>query len=218
MTALSRLAAPALTLALAAAGLGAVATPALGATDLATNAVATSSCRDADTPVPQMSALRAARAVVCLENAARTSQGLPGLLRQAQSAPLGRAATGHAVRAVTLRWWSFTDGAVSHVDPQTGSTPDQRIVAAGYCAAGPRRTAEVTFAASGRGPDAASGLTLSATPRSAVSWWLWEPGHRAVLLDPGLRTTGVGAVAGLAFPGQVFNPAGTFVQDFGRCG
>ena len=154
-----------------------------------------------------MSADRAGRAVHCLTNRARAANGVPPL---ALNYWLVRPATAHAQKAVRLRWWNPNNGAVSHIDPETGSNPAARIKAAGYCPNGTAATNENTFSSSGW-------WKYPATPRGAVNWWLDDPPHRATLLNPAYRGEGIGVAVGLAFPGAVYDPAGTFVADFGRC-
>jgi uncharacterized protein YkwD len=165
-------------------------------------------CSFANTPVTQMSADRANRAVHCLTNRARAANGVAPL---ALNYTMVASAQPHAAKSARLRWWNPNDGAVSHIDPETGSNPAARIKAAGYCPAGTAQTNENTFSSSGV-------WQYPATPAGAVNWWLSDPPHRATLLNPIYRGEGVGVAVGLAFPGQQWDPAGTFVVDFGRCG
>ena len=89
-------------------------------------------------------------------------------------------AVSQAQQAVQLRWWSPTNGAVSHINPTNNSTPAMRIKAAGYCPAGIATTGENTFTSSGV-------WAYPATPRGAVNWWLSDPPHRATMLSPAFR-------------------------------
>jgi uncharacterized protein YkwD len=164
-------------------------------------------CSFADTPVTQMTADRAFRAIHCLTNRARAAAGVAPL---AMNYTLVAAAQPEAQQAAQLRWWSPTNGAVSHINPTNGSTPAMRIKAAGYCPGGTATTGENTFTSSGV-------WAYPATPAGAVNWWLSDPPHRATMLSPAFRGEGVGVAIGLAVPGPVYNPAGTFVADFGAC-
>jgi uncharacterized protein YkwD len=184
------------------------ATALLGAFAASSAHAAIDYCSFANTPVTQMSADRANRAVHCLTNQARAANGVAPL---ALNYTLVGSAQPHANKSVQLRWWSTTDGSVSHIDPQTGSNPAARIKAAGYCPGMTAQTNENTFTSSGV-------WAYPATPAGAVNWWLSDPPHRATLLNPIYRGEGVGVAVGLAVPGPVWDPAGTFVVDFGRCG
>ncbi|MER5933480.1 CAP domain-containing protein [Streptomyces sp. NPDC002054] len=144
--------------------------------------------------------------LVCLINAERTKRGLPALTG---NQALTNAAQQHTAAAVQLKWWG--PGKDSHTNPRTGSTPQSRIKAAGYCP-NPRswRVAEITY----------NGWGGSGTPKAAVNWWMnvstW--GHRQIILDPSLREIGRWAQAGAADPaGANASGAGTYVVTFGRC-
>ncbi|KJY21686.1 allergen V5/Tpx-1-like protein [Streptomyces sp. NRRL S-104] len=148
----------------------------------------------------------ARNAVICLINAQRTQRGLPALTT---NQALTTAAQQHSAAAVQLKWWG--PGKDSHRNPQTGSTPQSRIKAAGYCP-NPRSwgVAEITY----------TGWGGSGTPNAAVNWWMnvstW--GHRQIILDPSMREIGAWAQPGSADPaGAGASQAGTYVVTFGRC-
>jgi len=66
----------------------------------------------------------------------------------------------------------------SHIDPSTGSTPADRITAAGYAWA-----------------SIAENIGMgNASPQAAVDGWIKSEGHRANILNPDFRDTGVGYV------------------------
>jgi uncharacterized protein YkwD len=165
-------------------------------------------CGYARTPVTEMSAARAELAVHCLINRARLASGVAP---QHLNKELMASAEAHAEKSVALRWWDPNDGSVSHVDPETGSTPGDRIAAAGYCPGGSIDPNENTFSSSGV-------WEYPATPGGAVRWWLHDPPHRATLLSPRYKEHGIAVRQGLAFPGTEYDPAGTFVEDLGTCG
>ncbi|CAL9613716.1 hypothetical protein SUDANB120_05702 [Streptomyces sp. enrichment culture] len=149
-------------------------------------------------------AAQARSVVVCLVNAQRTRRGLPALtVDQA----LTTAAQQHAAAAVQLKWWG--PGKDPHRNPATGSTPQTRIQAAGYCP-NPRswEFAEIAY----------TGWGGSGTPQAAVTWWMNSPGHRAVILNAALRNIGPGVQPGAADRAGASAPnAGTYVVTFGRC-
>jgi uncharacterized protein YkwD len=150
----------------------------------------------------------------CTVNDARHHFGAPALRDQSQ---LQASSLGHAQRAVALRWWSTTDGLVSHVDPsQSGMTPSdaiaQRIAKAGFCRNGTPDTNENTFSSWGDGGG------FPPTILGAVRWWLHDPPHRATLLSTEYKRVGFAAMPGSAFPQDTGSAqAGTFVADFGSC-
>lgn len=127
---------------------------------------------------------QARAAVMCLINAQRTQRGLPSLTI---SQALTNAAQQHAVAAVQLKWWG--PGKDPHRNPRTGSTPQSRIQAAGYCP-NPRSWEfnEITY----------TGWGGSGTPQAAVNWWMNSPAHRAIILKPSLREIGPWAQPGSA--------------------
>ncbi len=153
------------------------------------------------------------RTAWCVINDARAQNGAPALK---DVATLRSSALGHATRSVALRWWSTTDGLVSHVDPsQAGMSPSgaiaQRIANAGYCTTGTPNTNENTFSAWGTGQ-------FPATIQGAVNWWLQDPPHRATLLSTAYRSVGVGTRPASAFPQDTGGAqAITVVADFGAC-
>ncbi len=166
-------------------------------------------CANADTPVDQLGQTDAEAAVLCLTNSQRAQNGLQAL---APNAALATAARGHATAAVAQKWW--VSGADWHTNPQTGSTPTNRIFAAGYCP-NPRSwsTGENTYWAWAWGTNAAA-----PTPAQAVTSWMNSPGHRANILSTTFTELGVGVVAGTAASvDQADVKAGTFVQTFGNC-
>jgi uncharacterized protein YkwD len=175
-----------------------------------------------DKPVTQVREELAMLAMDCLINRARSAAGVPPLRRidpvvggLSTDAPLYKAARAHAEKSEAVRWWSPTDGATSHIDPDTKSTPRDRILGQGFCPygredLGTRATNENTFTSSGV-------WKYPATPRGAVNWWLDDPPHRETLLSPVYQYHSIAIVPGLALPGAQYDPAGTFVQDLGRC-
>lgn len=112
-----------------------------------------------------MSDLR--EAMICLINAERTTRQLPALTL---NSTLYNSAQSHADAAQQLKWW--TNGTDPHVNPETGSTIDSRIKAAGYCSGNPNRTGEIAY----------TWARDQATPVGAVNWWMniSTSGHREV--------------------------------------
>ena len=221
---------PAVVAALAALSVAAI--PATGAQAAVKKLVKIDYCNPvfADQQVtPRMNPDSSELSVNCLVNRARVANGVPPLTRgpghveagRYINPPLRQSATAHAKASIAAKSWSLTRGLVSHLNPGTAvpgddaslqqlanQQIDQRIRGAGYCAGGHSyRDAENTYAGWGTG----------ATARSAVNFWLNDPQHRAVLLDPNLREHGVGVVAGSPFPGVADTGAAAFVEDLGAC-
>jgi uncharacterized protein YkwD len=146
---------------------------------------------------------RARAAVLCLTNGERTSMNLPALT---VNSSLARAASGHAADAGRQRWWF--GGASPHVNPKTGSTPESRVRAAGYC------PNPISWSFS---ENTYWGTGDASTPAAAVRWWMNSPGHRANILDPAKREIGIGFVAKPAAPTSRRERVGTYVQNFGFC-
>ncbi|MEV7543105.1 CAP domain-containing protein [Streptomyces sp. NPDC089915] len=153
---------------------------------------------------PGTAAEAARLAVACLVNAERTQRGLQPLT---SNPSLTAAARQHTAAAVALKWWG--PGKDAHRDPQTGSTPESRIKAAGYCP-NPRSWAVAEIAYTGWGG--------SGSPKAAVTWWMNSPPHRKIILDGSLREYGSWAQDGAADrAGAGASGAGTYVVTFGRC-
>jgi uncharacterized protein YkwD len=163
--------------------------------------------------------------LVCLINAERSARNLSTLTVDANLLS-ETIAEGHA--AVTQKWW--VTGANSHNNPQTGSTPDSRIMNSGYCGGSNKVNyrGEITYNASGTGPyydDQGNQVNNSAclngcgTPTAAVDWWMnISPPHRAVILTPGFTNIGVVAIGDVADPKAASSPAkGLYIVDFGSC-
>ena len=154
----------------------------------------------------------------CLISRQRTNNGLPGLTANTQ---LGRSASAHALASVQNKFWSLTNGLVSHLDPGTPVPGDQnalqnlanqqsdaRIRGAGYCAGGRAFTdGEITYAGAG----------TAATPKAAVTFWMNDPPHRLAVLNPAFQNYGFGIRRGSPFPGGNNATSITYVVDLGGC-
>lgn len=162
----------------------------------------------ADTLAENLAQLAAEEAVLCLINEARADAGVAPLTLN----PLLRAAARqHAADARTLKWWDG-GGPQVHINPVTGSTPQDRIRAAGYCGNAERPVcSENCF--QGWWTGAAAGTE----PRAAVDWWLQSPGHRDTLLDGTFNETGVAVVLGVAQQEENADGGAIYVQTFGFC-
>lgn len=144
-------------------------------------------CPGSDTPVADVELARAA--TLCLVDAERAAAGAPPL---AGDPRLGASAQAYAGRLVAGHFFG-------HVDPAGGSLMD-RLRSAGYV--------DRSFYVGGENLAMMNG---GATPRLIVAAWMASAGHRANLLDPRYRETGVGVSVGTPTAAQ----GATFVQHFG---
>ena len=93
----------------------------------------------------------------------------------------------------------------AHVSP-TGETPLARIVASHYVSTG--SSYEL-------GENIVLGTLALATPAAAMTGWMNSPEHRANILNPLFRDSGIGVVA--QAPARYSNGQGgaVYTQDFG---
>ena len=153
------------------------------------------SCADIGlVPTPANSS-RAEAATFCLVNVQRARHGLRALR---QNADLARSSDRHSEDMVSQNYFD-------HTSP-TGETPLARIKASTYL---PRRSAYLV------GENIAIGTMQLATPASIVASWMQSPEHRANILNPDFRDSGVGIVA--QAPSQYSGGQGgaTYTQQFG---
>jgi uncharacterized protein YkwD len=138
-------------------------------------------------------------ATLCLINRERTAHGERPLRGNAR---LRRAAQAHS-RSMAVRDYFGHDGAGG----PGGGTPLTRLRAAGYIS-----STRIGFEV---GENIAWATSTLATPRAIVAAWMSSPGHRANILNPRYRESGIGvaphAPAALA-QGQ---PGAIYTQDFG---
>jgi uncharacterized protein YkwD len=180
------------------AGVMTACTPTINCSDLKS--------RFANSKATTISADDAEKTVFCLTNDERTSRGLAAYTWNSK---LGTAARKHANAAVAQKWW--VNGADPHVNPVGNTTPTSRVLAEGYCPSGSSRIHENVYWAWGNPVSFAA-----TTPRDAVTWWMNSSGHRANILDSGLKELGVGVARGAPEPGDRPNAA-VFVQNFAVC-
>jgi uncharacterized protein YkwD len=180
------------------AGVMTACTPTINCSDLKS--------RFANSKATTISADDAEKTVFCLTNDERTSRGLAAYTWNSKVATAARK---HANAAVAQKWW--VNGADPHVTPGGTTTPTSRVRAEGYCPSGSSRIHENVYWAWGNPVSFAA-----TTPRDAVTWWMNSSGHRANILDSGLKELGVGVARGAPEPGDRPNAA-VFVQNFAVC-
>jgi uncharacterized protein YkwD len=66
------------------------------------------------------------------------------------------------------------------------------------------------------GENIAWGTLEDATPAAIVAAWMGSPEHRANILDPRFRNTGIGVAPGVPASMGSGQPGGMYTQDFGR--
>jgi uncharacterized protein YkwD len=134
-------------------------------------------------------------ATLCLINRERVAHGERPLRR---SARLAHAAQSHSNSMAASDYFE-------HVGPR-GMTPLARLRAVGYVSS--RVGYEV-------GENIAWGTLALATPRAIVTAWMASPGHRANILDPRYRETGVGVSPNPPASLSHGQPGAIYTQDFG---
>jgi uncharacterized protein YkwD len=118
---------------------------------------------------------------------------------------LDRTASAHSRQMVRRDYFG-------HVSP-SGATAARRILRAG-------RASAAGFVGHRRRWKLAENLATAggylATPARIVAAWMHSPAHRANILDPALRTSGVGVAPGMPvrLAGGWRGRAGTYTEDF----
>lgn len=135
-------------------------------------------------------------ATLCLVNDERARFGAPALTEDAH---LSNAATSHS-RDMDARHY------FEHVGPG-GQTLLTRIEASGFI---PNGHVGYTL-----GENIAWGTLWLGTPRAIVRAWMASPGHRANILNPSFRDTGIGIDPALPRSMSGGQAGGMYTQDFG---
>jgi uncharacterized protein YkwD len=151
-------------------------------------------CKDSGLIPTPANLARVVAATLCLINKERATHGLAAV----HTKPSLRTAATHFSQEMVAE--NFFD----HLSP-SGSAPVDRLRAVGYIRHGHGFSiAENIAAAAGS----------QATPSAIVAIWMASPDHRANILSPAYRDTGIGVVA--AMPASVGQgPGATYTQDFG---
>jgi uncharacterized protein YkwD len=135
-------------------------------------------------------------ATLCLINRERTARGESELLANAQ---VQQAAQSHTESMVQ-------DDYFGHIGPQ-GETPLQRMHASGYLYSS-QISCEVA-------ENIAWGTSWLGTPKAIVAAWMASAGHRANILDPKFRATGIGVSPHPPASVSGGQSGGIYTQDFG---
>jgi uncharacterized protein YkwD len=155
-----------------------------------------SSCPGADLRPTEKDLGRIRTATLCLVNRERAQQGERHLTSDAR---LQQAAQSHTDSMAVANYFE-------HVGPR-GDTPLSRVRAAGYM-----YSSQISFEV---GENIGWGSLWEGTPRAVVAAWMASPGHRANILDPRFRSTGIG-VSPHPPPSLARGQAGAvYTQDFG---
>jgi uncharacterized protein YkwD len=171
-----------------------LALPVVATTFPVATASATSACPDAHLAPTAANLATVAAATLCLVNQERQKRGIAPL----QPNPaLAAAAARFSHDMVAHNYFA-------HVTP-TGVNVLARVRRAGYLNSfSGYRIAENIAAATGS----------SATPAGTVRLWMRSAGHRANILNPAYRDTGIGVAVGV--PSRVGRGRGaTYTEDFG---
>jgi uncharacterized protein YkwD len=152
-------------------------------------------CTAADQRPMALNLVAIESATLCLINRERTDRGLVAL----RVDPLLQGiAVAHSADMIARDYFA-------HTTP-SGDTAPQRILDSGYVPTGAGYTI---------GENIAYGTGSLSTPRSIVTAWMNSPGHRANILDPSYRQTGLGALAQVPVSFSHRRAGGIYTQDFG---
>jgi uncharacterized protein YkwD len=168
---------------------------ALAATHHRAQSTSNASCADTSLRPTRANSSRAEAATFCLVNVQRARHDLRALR---PNADLARSAAAHSEDMVSENYFD-------HVSP-AGETPLQRIKASTYL---PRRSAYLV------GENIAVGTMQLATPASIVAGWMRSPDHRANILNPDFRDSGMGIVAKAPSRYSGGQAGATYTQQFG---
>jgi uncharacterized protein YkwD len=138
---------------------------------------------------------RAEAATLCLVNVQRARHGQRALRANAD---LARSSADHSQDMVSENYFD-------HVSP-AGETPLERIKASTYL---PRRAAYLV------GENIALGTMQLATPEAIVASWMKSADHRANILNPDFRDSGIGIVARAPSRYSSGQRGATYTEQFG---
>jgi uncharacterized protein YkwD len=161
-----------------------------------TSAADANQCADANLMPSDADLERIRAAVLCLVNRERAAHGESALQRNAR---LELAAQSHTESMAGGNYFE-------HVGPG-GDSPVQRMRTAGYLYS-PRLGYEVA-------ENLAWGTLWLGSPRAIVAAWMASPPHRANILDPHLRDSGVGVSPHVPASLARGQAGGIYTQDFG---
>jgi uncharacterized protein YkwD len=153
------------------------------------------SCRDIGRLPTSPDSVRAEVATLCLINVQRARHDLRTLR---PNADLARSAGGHSQDMVSENYFN-------HVSP-AGETPLARIKASTYL---PHRSTYLV------GENIAVGVLQLATPAAIVAAWMRSRDHRANILNPDFRDSGIGIVAQAPRRYSSGQHGATYTQQFG---
>ncbi len=159
---------------------------------------APATCPGAEAEPGAASPAAIAQATLCLVNRARAAVGLAPLIERMA---LDRAAAHHSDDMVSGNYFD-------HVSP-AGETLADRVLATGYVPPGSGWVLAENLACAAVG---------AASPAAIVAAWMGDPLHRANILDPSYRDTGMGVAA--AMPATLGGglAGATYTQEFGAVG
>ena len=158
-------------------------------------AASSAACDDTHLLPTRANSSRVEAATLCLVNVQRARHGMRALR---PNADLARSSAAHSEDMVANNYFD-------HVSP-AGETPLERIRKSSYL---PSRAAYVV------GENIAFGTMQLATPAAIVASWMKSPGHRANILDPDFRDSGIGVVARAPSRYSGGQRGATYTQQFG---
>jgi uncharacterized protein YkwD len=160
------------------------------------SAAAQGGCPDTTLVPSAQNIARVRAAVLCLVNRERTRRGESPLVTDTR---LQQAAQAHTQSMASENYFE-------HIGPG-GETPLSRMRATGYISS-PRMGYEV-------GENIGWGTLWEGSPQAVVAAWMASPPHRANILDPRFRNTGVGASPHPPSRLAHHRAGGIYTEDFG---
>jgi len=172
-----------------------VAAPAPAQTPVPVASGSTAACADGDL-APTTANLDLIRgATICLVNQQRAAAGLAPLR---ENAALDTAAQAHSDDMVSSNYFD-------HNAP-SGADPLSRVVAAGFA---------TVATVLDLGENIAAGAGAQSTPAATVATWMGSASHRANILDPTFKQTGIGTTPAVPTVLGIGGSGATYTQSFG---
>jgi uncharacterized protein YkwD len=159
------------------------------------SATSSAACADTGLLPTRANSSRAEAATLCLVNVHRARRGEHALRANAD---LARSAADHSQDMVSANYFD-------HVSP-AGETPLERIKASTYL---PRRSTYLVA------ENIAIGTMQLATPQAIVASWMTSSHHRANILNPDFRDSGLGIIAQAPSRYSGGQRGATYTQQFG---
>jgi uncharacterized protein YkwD len=159
------------------------------------SSASTAPCADGGLIPTSANLVQVRAATLCLINQQRSAAGLAPLR---ENAALDAAAQAHSDDMVSGNYFDH--------DSPSGADPLSRVVAAGFATVA--RVLDL-------GENIAAGADSLATPDATIANWMASAPHRANILDPTFKQTGIGITAAVPSVLGLGGSGATYTQNFG---